>query len=98
MSFEEAAALPIAAITALQGLRDKARLRSGQKVLVNGASGGVGTYAVQIAKALGADVTGVCSTRNVQIARSLGADRLIDYTREDFTSSRERYDITLDVA
>jgi len=98
MSFEEAAALPIAAITALQGLRDKARLRSGQKVLVNGASGGVGTYAVQIAKALGADVTGVCSTRNVEIARSLGADRVIDYTREDFTSSGERYDIIFDVA
>ena len=96
MSFEEAAALPIAAITALQGLRDQGHVGPGQKVLINGASGGVGTYAVQIAKALGADVTGVCSTRNVEMVRSLGADHVIDYTAEDFTESHERYDVILD--
>ena len=98
LTFEEAASVPIAAITALQGLRDKARVQAGQRVLVNGASGGVGTYAVQIAKVLGAEVTGVCSTRNVELARSLGADRVIDYTREDFTREDERYDVIFDVA
>jgi NADPH:quinone reductase-like Zn-dependent oxidoreductase len=98
ISFEEAAAAPVAAITALQGLRDKGQLRAGQKVLINGASGGVGTFAVQIAKALGAEVTGVCSTRNVELVRSLGADHVVDYTREDFTRSERRYDLLLDVA
>ena len=98
VSFEEAAAIPVAAITALQGLRDKGHLQPGQHVLVNGASGGVGTYAVQIAKAFGADVTAVCSTRNVEQTRAIGADRVIDYTREDFTRSGERYDVMLDVA
>jgi len=97
-TFEEAAAVPIAAITALQGLRDKGQLEAGQKVLVNGASGGVGTFAVQIAKALGAEVTAVCSTPNVEIARSIGADHVIDYTKEDFTRSDARYDLMLDVA
>jgi NADPH:quinone reductase-like Zn-dependent oxidoreductase len=98
LSFEEAAALPTAALTALQGLRDKAQLRAGQTVLVNGASGGVGTFAIQVAKALGAEVTAVCSTRNVEQARELGADRVIDYTREDFTQTGERYDVLFDVA
>jgi NADPH:quinone reductase-like Zn-dependent oxidoreductase len=98
LTFEEVAALPVAAITALQGLRDHGRLQPGQKVLINGASGGVGTFAVQIAKALGADVTAVCSTGNVELARSLGADRVIDYTREDFTRSGERFDLMFDNA
>jgi NADPH:quinone reductase-like Zn-dependent oxidoreductase len=96
MSFEDAAAVPIAAITALQGLRDHARVRAGQSVLINGAAGGVGTYAVQIAKALGADVTGVCSTKNVEMVRSLGADHVIDYTADDFASHDHRYDVMLD--
>ena len=96
MSFEEAASVNIAAITALQGLRDKGKVQPGQKVLINGASGGVGTFAVQIAKSLGADVTGVCSTRNVDLVKSLGADHVIDYTKEDFTKGAERYDVMLD--
>lgn len=98
VSFEEAAAVPIAGLTALQALRDKARVQPGQKVLVNGASGGVGTFAVQLAKWLGADVTAVCSTRNVEQARSLGAERVIDYTQEDFTRSGVRHDVLIDVA
>jgi NADPH:quinone reductase-like Zn-dependent oxidoreductase len=98
VTFEEAAAVPVAAITALQGLRDKGQLQPGQKVLINGASGGVGTFAVQIAKALGADVTAVCHTRNMETARSLGADHVVDYTEEDFTRSDERYDLLLDIA
>jgi NADPH:quinone reductase-like Zn-dependent oxidoreductase len=95
---EEAAVVAVAATTALQGLRDKGGLQHGQRVLINGASGGVGTFAVQIAKALGAEVTAVCSTANVELARTLGADRVVDYTREDFTKSGERYDLMLDVA
>lgn len=98
LSFEEAAAVPVAAITALQGLRDKGRLEAGQHVLINGASGGVGTFAVQIAKTLGAEVTAVCSTGKVELVRSLGADHVVDYTREDFTRSDGRYDLMLDVA
>jgi NADPH:quinone reductase-like Zn-dependent oxidoreductase len=96
VSFEQAAALPIAGLTALQGLRDKGRLQPGQKVLINGAAGGVGTFAVQIAKSLGAEVAAVCSTKNVELVRSLGADRVMDYTRDDFTHDSERYDLLLD--
>jgi NADPH:quinone reductase-like Zn-dependent oxidoreductase len=98
LTFEQAAAVPVAAITALQGLRDKGQLEAGQKVLINGASGGVGTFAVQIAKELGAEVTGVCSTRNVDLVRSLGADHVVDYKRDDFTLTGERYDLMLDAA
>jgi NADPH:quinone reductase-like Zn-dependent oxidoreductase len=96
MSFEQAAAVPIAGITALQALRDRAQVHAGQKVLINGASGGVGTFAVQIAKSYGAQVTGVCSGRSAELVRSLGADAVIDYTKEDFTLRPERYDILLD--
>jgi NADPH:quinone reductase-like Zn-dependent oxidoreductase len=98
VTFEEAAAVPVAATTALQGLRDKGQLQPGQRVLINGASGGVGTFAVQVAKALGAEVTAVCSTRNVEIAPSIGADDVVDYTKEDFTRRDGRYDLMLDVA
>jgi len=98
LTFEEATAVPLAALTALQGLRDAGQLQPGQKVLVNGASGGVGTFAVQIAKALGTEVTAVCSTRNAEQARVLGADHVIDHTREDFTRDGRRYDLILDVA
>jgi NADPH:quinone reductase-like Zn-dependent oxidoreductase len=98
VSFEHAAAVGIAGVTALQGLRDKGRLQEGQEVLINGASGGVGTWGVQIAKAIGAEVTGVCSPRNVEQTRELGADRVIDYTQEDFTQNGRRYDLILDVA
>jgi len=97
VSFEQAASAPVAGLTALQGLRDKAKVQPGQKVLINGAAGGVGTFAVQIAKVLGAEVTGVCSTRNVEMVRSIGADTVIDYTREDFTSNGQRYDVIFDL-
>lgn len=96
LTFEQAATVPTAGMTALQGLRDIGKLEAGQSVLINGASGGVGTFAVQVAKALGAEVTGVCSGRNVEMVRSIGADRVIDYTREDFTRGAERYDLILD--
>jgi NADPH:quinone reductase-like Zn-dependent oxidoreductase len=96
ITFEQAASVPIAAITALQGLRDKGHISPGQRVLINGASGGVGTFAVQIAKSWGAEVTGVCSTRNLDLVRSLGADHVIDYTKEDFTKGEQRYDVILD--
>jgi NADPH:quinone reductase-like Zn-dependent oxidoreductase len=98
LTFEQAAAVPVAAFTALQALRDKGRVQPGQKVLVNGASGGVGTFAVQIAKALGAEVTGVCRTANVGMVASIGADHVVDYTREDFTQARRRYDLLIDIA
>jgi NADPH:quinone reductase-like Zn-dependent oxidoreductase len=96
VTFEQAAAVPVAALTALQGLRDKAKIRPGQKVLINGAAGGVGTFAVQIAKSFGAQVTGVCSTRNVDLVRSIGADQVIDYTQQDFLNANKRYDIIFD--
>jgi NADPH:quinone reductase-like Zn-dependent oxidoreductase len=97
MTFEEVAAVPGAGITALRALRDQGEIRPGRKVLVNGASGGVGTFAVQIAKSMGARVTGVCSTRNLDLLRSIGADQVIDYTREDFTQNGDRYDLIFDV-
>jgi NADPH:quinone reductase-like Zn-dependent oxidoreductase len=95
VSFEQAASLPLAGLTALQGLRE-GKIQTGQKVLINGATGGVGTFAVQIAKSLGAEVTAVCSTRNVDLVRSIGADHVIDYTKEDFTKSDQRYDVIFD--
>ena len=98
LSFEQAGGVAVAAITALQGLRDSGRLQVGQRVLINGASGGVGTFAVQIARALGVEVTGVCSPANVEMIRSLGAQTVVDYTREDFTRRSERYDLLLDIA
>ena len=97
LSFEQAASVPIAAITALQALRDKGKIKPGQKVLINGASGGVGTFAVQIAKSFGAEVTGVCSTRNLEMVRSIGADYVIDYTQEDYTEKEQRYDLIIDM-
>ncbi len=97
LSFEQAAAVPLAAVTALQGLRDKGQIQSGHKVLINGASGGVGTFAVQIAKSLGAQVTAVCSTRNLDLARSLGADHVVEYTKEDFTQNGQQYELILAV-
>jgi NADPH:quinone reductase-like Zn-dependent oxidoreductase len=96
VTFDQAASAPVAALTALQGLRDKGRIQQGQKVLINGAAGGVGTFAVQMAKSFAANVTGVCSTTNVDMVRSIGADCVIDYTKEDFTRSEQRYDLVLD--
>jgi NADPH:quinone reductase-like Zn-dependent oxidoreductase len=96
VTFDQAAAVPIAGLTALQGLRDKGNIQQGQRVLINGASGGIGTFAVQIAKSFGANVTGVCSAKNVELVRSLGADRVIDYTRDDFSEDSQRYDLLLD--
>jgi len=97
ITFKQAGSVAVAGVTALQGLRDKGRIQTGQKVLINGASGGVGTFAVQIAKAFGAEVTGVCSTRNVDLVKSIGADHVIDYTREDFTKTDQRYDMIYDL-
>src|SRR5271166_2401169 len=97
VTFEQAASAPVAVYTALQGLRDKGKIQPGQKILINGAAGGVGTYAVQIAKSFGTEVTGVCSTRNLEMVRSIGADHVIDYSQEDFTASGKRYDILLDL-
>lgn len=97
ITFEQAASVPVAALTSLQGLRDKGQVQPGQKILINGAAGGVGTFAVQIAKSLGADVTGVCSTKNVEMVRSIGADRVIDYTQENFTKGTQRYDLIFDL-
>src|SRR5258708_16834947 len=97
IAFEQAAAVPVAALPALQGLRDTGKIQPRQKVLINGAAGGVGTFAVQIAKSFGADVTGVCSTRNVDMVRSIGADRVIDYTRDDFSKGTQRYDLICDL-
>ncbi len=96
LSFEQAAAIPVSGVTALRGIRDAGKVNPGQKVLINGASGGVGTFAVQIAKSLGAEVTGVCSTGNIELVRSLGADHVVDYTQEDFTLGDKRYDLILD--
>jgi NADPH:quinone reductase-like Zn-dependent oxidoreductase len=97
VTFEQAASAPIAALTALQGLRDKGQIKTGQKVLINGAAGGVGTFAVQIAKAFGAEVTGVCSARNAEMVRRIGADHVVDYTQQDFTKSTEKYDLIFDL-
>ncbi len=96
ITLEQAAGIPVAAITALQGLRDQGQVKAGQRVLINGASGGVGTFAVQIARSLGAEVTAICSTRNIELVKSLGADRVIDYTKEDFTLDTARYDVVID--
>lgn len=98
LTFEQAASIPVAALTALQGLRDKGQIQPDQKVLINGASGGVGTFAVQLAKVFGAEVTAVCSTKKVELTRSLGADHVVDYTREDFTRSGQRYELLIDIA